>query len=176
MQHIGLRNGVIGGLLVVAYFGLLYKLGVSYFIQPGYQWAVLLLYAALLLVTAMQDGRQYGFGRDFRVKVRTPFMAFVVANVLYWLFYYSLHLADPSLMEAITAKNIAFLKAQLTQGTGDPSASAKIREQIAYLESEGMSLPLGHVLMQMSYSAIGGFGLAALAVSLAPALQHQTRG
>lgn len=176
MQHTGLRNGVIGGGLVIAYFWLLYMLGISYFIQPLYQWAVLLLYAALLLITAVQDSRLHGFDRDFRSKVRTPFLAFVVANVLYWLFYYALNLADPAIMEAITSKNIAFLKDQLAQGTGDPSASAKIREQIAYLEKEGMALPLGHVLMQMSYSAIGGFGMAALSVLVAPVFQNQNRG
>ncbi len=176
MPSIGLRNGLIGGALVIAYFGLLYAFCLPCFLHPVYQWGVLLLYALLLVWTAVLDGRAHDFDRIFRERVRAPFLTFLVANVLYWIFYYALHLADPNLLAAETAQQLEYLQAQLKQGTGDPAASAQLREQIAYLQKEGMSMPLGPVLLQVCMSAIGGFGLAAAAAALSPLFQPDDRG
>ena len=54
-----------------------------------------------------------------------------------------------------------FCFATTSAGLGDPQEANKIREQIQYLEKDGMSLPLGPVLLQMCLGAIGGFALAA---------------
>ena len=93
--------------------------------------------------------------------LRTPFVVFLLINLMYWLFYYSLHLADPELLKMETALQVGHLKSQLDAGLGDPQEANKIREQIQYLEKDGMSLPLGPVLLQMCLGAIGGFALAA---------------
>lgn len=176
MQSIGIRFGLVGGILVAAYFALLYAFCLSCFLHPAYQWGVLVLYAVFMVAAANADGRLHGFARAFRERVRTPFLAFIIANVLYWLFYYTLHLADPNLLAAETAKQIEYLRAQLEAGTGDPSVSSKIREQIAFLEKEGMSLPLGPVFLQMGLSAVGGFALAAAATLMASNFQSAERG
>ncbi|MFZ4634240.1 MAG: DUF4199 family protein [Saprospiraceae bacterium] len=171
MQSIGVRYGLLAGALVIVYFALLYALCLQCFLHPGFQWAALLLYGAVLLLAAVADDRQHGLHRTFRERVRTPFLAFVVGNVLYWLFYYTLHLADPGLLQAEAAQQIAYLRNQLQAGTGDPAASAKIREQLAYLEKEGMSMPLGPVVLQIGLSALGGFGLAAVSTLIASFIQ-----
>jgi hypothetical protein len=171
MQSIGVRYGLLVGALVILYFASLYAFCLSCFLHPGFQWAALLLYGVVLLFAAVADDRRYGQHRTFRERVRTPFLAFVVGNVLYWLFYYTLHLADPGLLQAEAAQQITYLRNQLEAGTGDPAASAKIREQLAYLEKEGMSMPLGPVVLQIGLSALGGFGLAAVCTLIASFIQ-----
>jgi hypothetical protein len=105
-----------------------------------------------------------GTERDFRDLVRTPFMAFLLVNLCYWLFYYGLHLYDPSLLQAEMGLELDMLKKQLAEGLGDPEQSNKFRERIQEIEKVMQSpqpQPLGPVMMRMSVGAIGGFGLAA---------------
>ena len=60
-------------------------------------------------------------------------------------------------------QQMAFLKKQLTDGTGDPEQAAKIREQIQSLEAtKDLKQPLGPVLLQMAIGALGGFALSAV--------------
>lgn len=162
MSNPGVRYGLLGGVVVVFYFALLYFADKNLFLNPGLQWASLLIYALFMYRAAQLDYAESGRNRDFRAMVRVPFVAFLLINLCYWLFYYSLHLADPSLLQIETASQIAYMKEQLAAGTGDPQQSNKLREQIAYLEQNGMSLPLGPVILQMGLGALGGFAMASV--------------
>lgn len=165
MSH-PIRYGLLGGLVVVFYFVLLYFADKTLFLNSGLQWASLVLYALFMYRAAQADGAQYGRNREFRMLVRAPFLVFLLINLCYWLFYYSLHLADPALLQMETTAQIAYLKSQLAAGTGDPQQSNTLREQIAYLEQHGMSLPLGPVFMQMGLGALGGFAMASVVALL----------
>lgn len=162
MTHPGVRYGLLGGLVVVGYFLLLYVVNKTMFLDSGLQWGSLGIYGLFMYQAARQDCAQNGRNREFRTLVRVPFMAFLLINLCYWLFYYSLHLADPTLLQMETAAQLAYLKAQITAGTGDPQQANTLREQIAYLEQHGMSLPLGPVFMQMGLGALGGFAMASV--------------
>ena len=166
MTHPGVRYGLLGGLVVVFYFVLLYLANKALFLHSGLQWASLVIYALFMYRATQVDCAQNGRDREFRTLVRTPFVVFLLINLCYWLFYYSLHLADPALLQMETAAQVAYLKAQLTAGTGDPQQANALREQIAYLEQHGMSLPLGPVLMQMGLGALGGFAMASVVALL----------
>ncbi|MBL7826746.1 MAG: hypothetical protein JNJ57_08955 [Saprospiraceae bacterium] len=119
--------------------------------------------------TARSDMEQLGTERDFRDMVRQPFLAFLIINLFYWLFYYALHLFDKGLI--VTELNIELnnLKAQLEAGLGDPQQGNIFRERIAELEKAIQSppgQPLGPVITRMLMGALGGFGLAAAIVAL----------
>ena len=160
-KNAGLKYGFLGGVVVVFYFALLYFSNKTNFLNPWLQWSSMVLYLLFMYRATREDGLLHGFNRDFREMLRTPFVVFLLINLMYWLFYYSLHLADPELLKMETALQVGHLKSQLDAGLGDPQEANKIREQIQYLEKDGMSLPLGPVLLQMCLGAIGGFALAA---------------
>lgn len=161
MKNIGLRNGLMGGAAVALYFLLLYTVRKELMLNPWLQWGSMLIYVVFMFQAARQDVAENGAGREFRMKVRTPFLTFLIINLIYWLLYYSLHLYDPSLLQMETAAQMEYLRKQLASGAGDPEVANKLREQIQYLESAGMSMPLGPVILQMCVGALGGFALAA---------------
>lgn len=161
MKNPGVRYGILGGVVVIFYFALLYFAKKELFLNPWLQWAGMAFYLLFMYRAAREDCTRNGMQRDFRAILRIPFTAFLLINLFYWLFYYSLHLADPELLQLETAAQLQYLKAQLASGPGDPQQANELREHIQYLEKSGMSLPLGHVILRMGIGALGGFVLSA---------------
>jgi hypothetical protein len=113
---------------------------------------------------AQDDYAQQGVARDFRALLRTPFIAFLLINLFYWLFYYAIHLADPGLLQMELDMQLAYMKGQLSSGVGDPQQANQLREQVAELEramANPAPQPLGPVVMRMAVGAIGGAALSA---------------
>ncbi len=161
MKNPGVRFGLLGGAAVVFYFAILYFAKKELFLNPWLQWASMAVYFFFMWQAAKEDCAEKGLSRDFREIIRAPFTAFLFINLLYWLFFYSLHLADPQLLEMEQAMQLDFLKQQLAAGPGDPQEAYRLREQIQQLENQKPSLGLGDVFLQMGVGAIGGFVLSA---------------
>jgi hypothetical protein len=159
----GIRNGFLGGVVVIFYFALLSFAKQDFFLSPLFQWGSLGFYLFFMARASMEDCAINGTARDFREVIRTPFVTFLLINLCYWLFYYGLHLFDPSLLQAELKLELDTLKSQLTAGLGDPEQANKFRERIQALEKELLApkpQPLGPVMMRMCVGAVGGFGLA----------------
>ena len=160
----GIRYGFLGGVVVIFYFTLLYVARQNLFLSPLFQWGSLVFYLFFMGQAAKEDGAINGTGRDFREVVRTPFVVFLLINLCYWLFYYGLHLFDPSLLQVELNLELDMLKSQLNAGLGDPEQANQFRERIQDLErviQTPQPQPLGPVMMRMCVGAIGGFALAA---------------
>jgi hypothetical protein len=164
MKSPGIRYGFLGAAVVVFYFSLLYLAKQQLFLSPLLQWGSLVFYLFFMWRAAKEDCAAKGTARDFREIVRTPFVVFLLINLGYWLFYYGLHLYDPSLLQAEMGLEVQNLKAQLAAGPGDPEQANQFRERIQDLEKYIQSpqpQPLGPVLTRMCVGALGGFVLAA---------------
>jgi hypothetical protein len=161
MKNPGIRYGFLGGLAVIFYFAILYFAKKELFLDTSLQWASMAIYLLFMWLAAKQDCAEKGTERDFRDIIRTPFVAFLLINLLYWLFYYALHLADPELLKMEQALHLDFLKQQLAAGPGDPQEANRLREQVQQLEKQEPALGVGDVFLQMSFGAIGGFILSA---------------
>lgn len=160
----GIRYGFLGGIAVVLYFTVLYVAKQNLFLSPLIQWGIMAAYLFFMWKAAQEDCTAHGKGRDFREIVRTPFVVFLLINLCYWLFYYGLHLYDPSLLQAEMTLELDMLKQQLAGGLGDPQQANQFRERIQELEKtleNPQPQPLGPVLMRMCVGALGGFALAA---------------
>jgi hypothetical protein len=159
-----IRYGLLGGVVVIFYFALLYVAMQNLFLSPLLQWGSMAAYLFFMWKATQEDVRLYGKSRDFREIVRTPFVTFLLINLCYWLFYYGLHLFDPGLLLAEMSLELDMLKEQLAEGLGDPQQSMQFRERIIALEKaiqHPQQQPLGPVVMRMCVGAVGGFGLAA---------------
>ncbi len=161
MKNPGVRYGLLGGIAVVFYFAMLYFVKKELFVHVGFYWAAMAIYLLFMWQAAKEDCAKHGVVRDFREILRTPFIVFLLTNLMFWLFWYTLHLADPELLQMEATIKMDYLKGQLSSGPGDPQQANQLREQIRLLEKEGMSITLGAVLLQMGVGALGGFALAA---------------
>ncbi len=164
-NHI-LKNGLLGGLVVVLYFVLLYSIGRTVFLNVMLQWLSLALYFVFQYRAARADDALYGGEREFRHQVRAPFAVFILINLAYWLFYYGLHLADPELVRLELLAQKENIEAQLHRGVGDPQWASQLRQGLTEIDKalEDPVQPLGPVLMRFGVGAVGGFVLAALIV------------
>lgn len=161
MRNTGVRYGLLGGVAVVFYFAILYFIKKELFLNPWLYWASMAIYVLFLWLAAKEDCARRGTNRDFREILRTPFIVFLLTNLLFWLFWYTLHLADTDLLRMEAAMQLDFLKQQLAAGPGDPQQANQIREQIQILEKEGMALGMGDVFLQMGRGALAGFAFSA---------------
>jgi hypothetical protein len=165
----GIRYGFLGGVVVVLYFAVLYVAKQNLFLSPMIQWGIMAAYLFFMWKASQEDCAVHGKDRDFRDIVRTPFLTFLLINLCYWLFYYGLHLYDPSLLQAEMTLELNMLKKQLADGLGDPQQANQFRERIQELEktiATPQPQPLGPVLMRMCVGAVGGFILAAIVALL----------
>ncbi len=164
MKNSALKYGLLGAVVIIFYFALLYFSKKENFLSPLLQWGSMAMYLFFMYKAAQEDCAEKGTDRDFREIIRTPFTVFLLINLGYWLFYYGLHLADPGLIRMEMDMELTGLKAQLTAGLGDPEQANRFRERIQELEKtiQGPIVqPLGPIITRMFMGALGGFGLAA---------------
>jgi hypothetical protein len=164
MSNPSIRYGLLGAVVVVFYFAVLYFSKPEHFLQPALQWASMVFYLFFMYKAAQEDCATKGTNRDFREILRTPFIVFLLINLGYWLFYYGLHLAFPSLIQAEMGLELEGLKSQLEAGLGDPEQANRFRERIQALETTIQSpgvQPLGPIITRMCMGALGGFALSA---------------
>jgi hypothetical protein len=164
MKNPALKYGLLGAVVIIFYFLLLYASNKEHFLSPLLQWGSMVFYVFFMYRAAMEDCAANGTTRDFREILRAPFVVFLLINLGYWLFYYGLHLADPGMVQTEMGIELAGLKAQLSAGLGDPEQANRFRERIQDLEKTMQNpgvQPLGPIITRMFIGALGGFGLAA---------------
>lgn len=169
MKNPAVRYGLLGAVVVIFYFLLLYVAKKEQFLNTWLQWASMLLYVFFMAESAEEDMALHGQSRDFRELVRAPFITFLLINLGYWLFYYGLHLADPSLLYAEMLMEKNALQAELQAGAGDPDHANRLRERVQELEhllQSGVQQSLAPIITRMGMGAVGGFAVAAGVVAI----------
>lgn len=161
MKNPGVRYGLLGGITVVFYFTILYFVSKELFLNTWLYWGSTAIYLVFMWQAAGEDCGEKGIVRDFREILRIPFIVFLLINLFFWLFWYTLHLADPELLKMEAAMKMDYMQKQLAGGPGDPQQANQLRDQIQVLEKEGLNLTMGVVFVQMGFGALGGFLLAA---------------
>ena len=103
----GLRWGIIAGGIIVALFAGVYFLNRPLVLSRGLWLGSLLIYA-LAMGQAQKTGDE---GEDLKAYIQPGFLVFVVANALFYLYYYFLFAVfDPELVE---------LQAELVRQSGE---------------------------------------------------------
>ncbi len=154
---LSIRYGLFAGGATVLYFVFFYFLNKNLLVQPAVVWATMIFYVVAMLAAARSVASS-----DFRVTLKAAFVTFLVANVVYYNFYYVLFaVADPSLL--VLQKNQAVEQAQqLSQQANTPQLQQQWQAAINDLEQNGNKLSYFQILQSMAQGAIGGFLLSAL--------------
>ncbi len=169
MRDNGIKYGLYSGLTLVVYLVGLYFVDKKLMTNGmAAYWLPLLLLHPPFMYKATTEEVALNGKKDFRTLVRTPFLVFAVANALFWICQYALHLADPGLAEIELNLQLAHAQAQLQQGMGDPQAMYKIRESVAQIQNElkDIQQPVGPYIFSMVIWNILGFGIAAAITGL----------
>ena len=139
-----------------------YYLDKRFYLHPVLNWGILLAYLPFMWKSAEDHIALSTETVDLRSIIRPAFITFLLISLGFYLLFYSLHLYDKELLQITQENQIRFLEEEISRGVGDPQQANHLRDQIQYLKNQGMSMPLGPVLLQMCVGAIGGFGLSAL--------------
>lgn len=131
----GLRWGIIAGGIVVALFAGIYFLNRPLVLSRG-----LWLGSGLIYALAMWQAQKTVEGSELKEFIQPGFLVFVVANALFYLYYYFLFAVfDPELVD---------LQAELLRESGQDPKSAP-------------ELTIGSTFFAYAQSLIFGFALAA---------------
>jgi hypothetical protein len=160
IKNISLRYGLIAGISTVAYFLLFYLVNPRNMFLPWLSWSSLLIYIICMWLGCKAFFNENKAEASFRFFLREAFAIYIIANLVYFLFYYlMLEVFDPSLIYVQAEVGLA----QLEQ-YADRLDSKQFEQLKERLESEDLGLKLNDVLMAFGNSAIGGF-IIALAVA-----------
>ena len=98
MSKKGVLYGAIGGIVTVFFYVIVYSINKEFLLSPWIHWSSLLIYVAVMIVTADQAVR--ADLTDFKGILKPVFICFLVANLIYYLYYYILMVEiDPALAE-----------------------------------------------------------------------------
>ena len=149
-RKIGLRNGTIAGGIVVLYFLLFYFIQKELMLSIGVAWSSVLVYIYFMYRSVGMQRAALGGTIAFREAVSTAFLTFVVANAIYYLFYFLLVTLDPSLVEILKQISIEFW---------DWFLAAQSTDEIEK-SFQDFDVNLSTIFLSFARGAIGGFLLS----------------
>lgn len=135
----------MAGVLTVGYFLLFYFINRALLLNPWVWWGSLTIYLVFMFRVVQQLDTT-----AFRQSLQGAFLVFVIANAIFYLFYYLLFsVFDPGLVD---------LQGELLEG--NPLWEGGNTEL-------DLSVTMGRVIFSFAYSLIGGFILALLVSAVA---------
>ncbi len=156
IKNISLRYGLIAGVGTVAYFLLFYFINPRLMFSPWVSWSSLLLFMAGMWYGCKAFYEEQKERSSFRLYIREAFAVYVVANLVYYVFYYLLiDVFDPSLVSIQAEMGMESL--ERNKERLDPKQYEQIKET---LENKDLCLKLNDVFLAFGNSAIGGFIIA----------------
>ncbi|MCB0585164.1 MAG: DUF4199 domain-containing protein [Phaeodactylibacter sp.] len=161
-SRVAVKYGLIAGVGTVAYFLLFYFIKKELLFNPFVYWASLGICLALMWSAIQEEKRFAGAPPGIRASLRTAFLVFVIANFIYYAFYFFLYgYADPGLVDL----QREVMKESLEQSRN--LLSEEQREQmLESLKGDKLNPTAGKVFFTFARSLIGGFvfslGMAAL--------------
>ena len=136
------KYGIVIGLITIVLYLVSYMISLDLFLSTGLYYFTLLLYIAGMYFLAKKEVA--GGARHFRDIVRPLFICFLVANLIYYIFYYIM----------ITYVNPDIYEMQATR-----LASGLEKLNVRQMDT---TFTMGAYILTYFQTAIGGFIIAAL--------------
>lgn len=163
-KRIAVRNGLLAGISTVSLFLLLYFVQPKWMFNPWIYWGSLVIYLAFMWQALKEDRRSRAGNYTFQQALQTAFLVFVIANLIYYVFYQALYAwIDPGLVD---------LQRDMIRGAMEKNSALLSDEQrqqlLKSLENQAaFKVTLGSTILAYARSLIGGFilslGMAPLA-------------
>jgi|AntRauTorckE5430_2_1112549.scaffolds.fasta_scaffold00751_8 hypothetical protein len=162
-QNRGVKYGIIAGGITVGIYLLFYFFNKELVFNSFLNWATVGLYLAIAWKAIDDERDALGGKLEFQQALKVGFTVFVVANLVYYFYYYFLHgVFDPGLEEVQRAVMSETLEARKEMISEEQYKAFK-----ESLVGDGLQVGLQNTLLTYARSLIGYFlislGLAALA-------------
>ena len=155
MKHYGTRAGLLTGAITVGLFALFHQLNPRWILQPLFYWGSLVIYLLGMLGVCLLEKRNGQGILPFRQALQTAFLTFLIANLLYYLFYYFLfNTIDPHLAELQRQVYLEFYEQNFS--------GLELQKHLQGLEDKDFSVNAKVLLIGFGQGAIGGFLLSLL--------------
>lgn len=153
MKKYELTSGIVVGLLTILIFFIVHQIEPKWMLNPLLYWGSLLLYLLGMLGATLLEKRQNQGVLSFRAALRSGFLTFLVANVIFFAFYYY--------MFAVYNTDLPNLQKEIYQSYYEQRFSAnELRKHLQQLEESDFSVTLQSLPVGFAYGAIGGFFMA----------------
>lgn len=149
--------GLIAGSATIGYFLLFYFIQPRLFFSLGVQWASLLIFIGCMVLAVRNGRRLAGEGQyPWQLGLRAAFAVYVLAAVMYHLFYYLLYNYGGPELAAIQEDVVMENLSKYQNVVGEQNAEHLRRD----IQQAGIALTPGAALMALARSIIGGFVLS----------------
>jgi hypothetical protein len=146
------KYGLIAGGSTVLAFLLVYFINKAWMVNYLLYYGTLLIYLLAMVMAVRSQRTLQGDALTFREGLRVAFAVFVIANALFYVFYYLIHQIDPSL--AVMQKEA--MREMLPKVMPKDELARALEE----LEKTDMRETLSTVFMGFARGAMGGFILS----------------
>ena len=135
-------HGLLAGLITIIYFAVFYSISARTMLSPLVWWSSLIIYLVAMTMAVKKCAAQSDTFKGIRPGIQVAFLVFVLANFLFYLFFYLLFgIFDPSLVEV-----------QKEMMAANPAAAEQL--------DKDFSVTLSSTFFNFLYSLIGGFILS----------------
>ena len=146
-------GGVAAGALTILLFYGLYRWDKEVMLSLSVYWGSLLIYVIAILLVLLRIKSIEGGILPFRQAVQHGFITFLIANAIFFVFYYLLFTSDTSLIE-IQYQQLKDYVDTLPKGDWG-------REQMEQTKLEDLKVTFTDTCLRYARGAIGGFFLSA---------------
>ncbi|NNE29667.1 MAG: DUF4199 domain-containing protein, partial [Saprospiraceae bacterium] len=98
-SKLAIYGGVLTGLITVLSFFVAYTVSPETMLSIGFYWASLVFYALGILLVLLRVKNQQNGLLLFKQALRDGFIVFLIANLLFFIFYFWLFKQDPGLLD-----------------------------------------------------------------------------
>lgn len=153
MNRIGTQYGAIAGVVVVLYTLVFYAIDKKLMLSGLVSYGSLIFYIAAQYLAIARYKKESGGKLDFREGLRLGFLTYLIANAVFYVFYYFLHQYDASLAAIQKATMLENLPRFVPE-----EGMAQARQEV---ETYDFTFGLSELFFGYARGAIAGFSLAA---------------
>jgi len=154
MKNKSIIYGSVAGAVTVVFFLIIYLIDKKLLLNPWVAYSPMLVYVAAMYLASSRVREEIEGPFPWKEALRIAFIVFLIASAWFYLFYYVIHLADPSL--AVLQKEYA------RENLSRFIEPGKLQEAYRKLEEQDFQMTLGRAILGWAQGSILGFGLAAL--------------
>ena len=155
-----IKYGLLAGFISIAYMLLFYFIDKKMMMGAWVYWSSVAIFCTAMIMAVLAHRRMQVYQLIFFKAVKTVFIVYLIADIIWYIFYYLLfEFIDPGLEEVTRQITIDALMAYKDAGQtymGDQNISTLIQQ--ARETDYGLSIAL--LLPKLAYGLIGGFILS----------------
>ena len=144
-RKISLKYGLMAGGSVVLYFLLFYFLDKQSMLKMWVAYSSILFYVIFMAKSVSDQRNLFEDIISFRDAISVAFLSFIIANVIYYVFYFFIIKSDPELLEMLKESTIDFY-----QKMGQDTAEIEKKFEVGF----------SSIFLGFARGAIGGFILS----------------